>query len=998
MKTLYCILLTIFISCFTQAQQVTKIDCCIEIGGKAAIIINHNSSNGTSNSAPVNTTTINGGFDFKLDIAANTSAGVYDKNDFLVRTLWSGLWCEAGCYSGKWDGYLDDGTTLAPLGTYTVKTLTNNVAYDWLGVIGNSSASHLRNEFLIGNGIYSLAVANGNCYMAAGYAEREVTTKRFALNNIGACFDVSPGTQSVSAFAVCSNSNMVFYAGEDSYSQIVPKFLYAFNPVTEQQITFTNSRSYSINIDGRVYSSVLGYSEDNSNHILSIAATDSFLFVARQLGTIEVYDLRNNSGALLFTTSITGISRIDVAGNKLWAVINGVPKQYSIASNGALSVTGLALNLNSTYAIKFNSFANEIAVSDLTAQTYKFYDASTGNYKSTVGVSGGYANGPAVTDFKFCLQDIKGRLGGQPVSDIAFQSDGSFWITDIGNYRINRYNPDHTYKDQIAYVPSSRSCAVDINNPTRVFADALEYQIDYSKVATDINGSWKLKYNWSVNTDLNIQEQFKGVFTLPNGFTYAYGSPAGPKHLYHLDPINGAVYLKDIPDGIMEADGSLYDRPNNGPYFTVTKRTLTSGNNVMLTWGEPIVMAQTPNIDANFPFYYIQNTRGAITNQSRQFFYNPVYGYGFGNNGYGNHLVSIKNNTNTIEWQASKSTGVNYFGEYPRNGDFVTNAPGQAGSRDCLLNINGRNLFMHVNDELGIYTQVARTNHFDESGLFIGHFGTDNKTVSQTGDPRFWAGNSFSTNLAKVGNDLYYFYCDESKHAGVHLVKVSNLASIAIKSIPLTVSAAITPVADPSDLMTSLPKHVDNFAGNNDWIIVANPQRFSTTKRTYLSIDNDVAIGTNISAYVKRRLSTNTLDSWKLSGYISFEESQATLSGDAGVYNYLDLTDNTGKVIARFAEMSHSYADRYLTINGVTIPGSYKNENNFGELQLLQPFKFSLVAGVLRFKIAGYDEVVVSVLETGAAINKPGYLSINQSGIYGNRFHQINLKGLRFNQ
>lgn len=987
MKTLYCILLTIFISYFTQAQQVTKIDCCVEIGGKAAIIINDNSNTGTLNSTPVNTTAANGGFDFKLGVAANTSAGIYDKNDVLVRTLWSGVWYEAGCYSGKWDGYLDDGATLAPLGTYTAKVLTNNVAYEWLGVIGNSSASHLSNEFLIGNGIYSLTVAGGNCYLAGGYAERDITTIRFALNDLGKSYFVSPGTQSVSAFSVCSNSNYVFYAGEDSYSQTIPKFLYAFNPTTEQQINFTNGRPYNIQIDNRLYSSVLGYSENGGNHILSIAATDNFIFAARETGVIETYDLRNNSGALLFTTPISEVGRITIAGNKLWAIVNGVPKQYTIASNGTITATGLSLNLSNASALKYNSFSNEIVAGDLNTQTWKFYSAATGNYKSALGVPGGYANGPAVTNYKFHFEDIKGRLGPQPLSDITFQPDGSFLISDIGNYRINRYNPDHSYKDQISYVTSSRSCAADQNNPTRVFADKLEYQVDYSKVATDINASWKLVNNWSVGTDLNEFEQFKGVITLPNGITYGYGSPGGSKHLYKLDPANGAVYLKDIGSNeILEADGSLYDRVNNNNInFLVTKRNLTSDRDVMLNWGNPIIIATTPNIDANFPFYYINNNRGASTNPNRQFFYNPNYNYGFGNNGNDRHLVSIKKGANTIDWQASKSTGGGYYGAYPENGDFATNG---GHSENALLNINGSNLFTHVNDELGQYTQVARTNHFNENGLFIGHFGTDNTTVGYTGDTRFWAGNSFSTNLVKVGNDLYYLYCDESKHSGVHLIKISNLSSIAIQSIPLTVSAAVTLVADPSDLMAGLPYHGTSLNNALGWTIEAGTPGIVTTYLQYEKGKNDISIsGNRGDRAVSRFLSNQTSNSYTASMQVNFANSQDTFS-DFNVYNLLALCDQSGKVLAIV----------YQKGNGIYVNNTLIAAFTWIDKNTCRNVVFTCTNGSLKVKFADYAPVTISSFwENGAAVTQPGFIKVLQHVAgYRNDHTAMNICKMRF--
>src|SRR4051812_22764858 len=53
---------------------------------------------------------------FKLDAPALTSAGVYDANGTLLRTLWSGKSYSAGTYAIEWDGKDDAGNSVNPGG------------------------------------------------------------------------------------------------------------------------------------------------------------------------------------------------------------------------------------------------------------------------------------------------------------------------------------------------------------------------------------------------------------------------------------------------------------------------------------------------------------------------------------------------------------------------------------------------------------------------------------------------------------------------------------------------------------------------------------------------------------------------------------------------------------------------------------------------------------------------------------------------------------------
>jgi hypothetical protein len=76
-------------------------------------------------------------FFLPLNESGLTSAGIFDSNGYIVRTLWALETFNAGNLSGSWDG-LDDFGTPVPPGSYTWKVIRNGALYNNIGVIGNT--------------------------------------------------------------------------------------------------------------------------------------------------------------------------------------------------------------------------------------------------------------------------------------------------------------------------------------------------------------------------------------------------------------------------------------------------------------------------------------------------------------------------------------------------------------------------------------------------------------------------------------------------------------------------------------------------------------------------------------------------------------------------------------------------------------------------------------------------------------------------------------------
>ncbi|MBC7507203.1 MAG: hypothetical protein H7320_00410, partial [Ferruginibacter sp.] len=101
-------------------------------------------------------------FSFSLQTRSSTSAGVFKKDGTLVRTIWSGESLNAGSHIKTWDGLDNEGMSVQD--NYDIKVLSNNLTYNWEGVIGNT-LSNTRGSF---ERIYGMAFSGNNGYVALG--------------------------------------------------------------------------------------------------------------------------------------------------------------------------------------------------------------------------------------------------------------------------------------------------------------------------------------------------------------------------------------------------------------------------------------------------------------------------------------------------------------------------------------------------------------------------------------------------------------------------------------------------------------------------------------------------------------------------------------------------------------------------------------------------------------------------------------------------------------
>lgn len=1016
MKTFYWILIALFISSKLRAQQVIKVDCCVDVGTKATIIINDNTTSTTASSSPTNNATVSNGFNFTLTASANTSAGVYNSSDVLVRTLWSGTRYDLGCYSGQWDGLLDDGTP-APYGNYVIKVQSNNETQTWEGGIGNTSDVTTGPFIHGGSHVISCMAFDGTTgYYSMAGSEGNSSQHRFAISNPLRKSYADDAGSTIDADHVCTDGNYIYWSGVYSGSNPRSTAVFAERVSDHTKVAFSTN-SFTKLYGNNTYSLIDTVSLPNVNgqpaplgEVRGLAINSNYLFVSRPgLNRLDV--LNKTTGQLLQKLTIQGAGSLAcTADSKIWVASQlgtTTVTQYIINNDGTLTATGLSIPCGNNTGLAISPTNGELAVADATTEQVKFYNIS-GTITYTLGQLNGYATSSVVTYDKFMF--IHSFLGGnQPY--IAYQPDGSFWLGDAGNYRNLHYNPDKTYNNQIAFVPSSRMITSDINDPTRVFSNFLEFKRDYSKTLDNgANGSWKLQNSWFYGK--NGATEYDGLFsvaTLSNGRTYSVGPSKTPEPVQELTSAglrNTGVFLN--ADAQIRQDGSL-EIFNNfqgmGLTTTVTERALTGfDNNNNPQWASPTTFVTTEGFAYNLPVSDAPSTvRNITANPVRRIFWN-------GSNFMSPHLAATKRGASgTYLWKSTYGTNNsdintknNYWrGDYPRDGSIDVGNDKNPDIANTL--VYGDNVFWHDHGEFwkasGTVAQVNIWNHYNgANGLLIGNFGVTgyDAFLYGAGAPMM-AGNGFSTAINKVGNDYYIYHCDESWHSFIHSWKISNVNSLQVQNIPVTVTAPVILTTDPANLMAGLPYRDTAFHSSNGWTVYPNvfngavyyPGWFvATSLNSNATNDIDITFyadggGSPDNKYITRTLGSNNTNNWTLSGYVYLQSRSGQV--------YFETLDAAGKILTQFVGNGGT-----PTINSTAIVSDDQYKIGYGIYPHWQHYIVKNINGTVTFQYANYPIITLSTpFETGGNFNTPAKFRVRSFG-QGQGNGEGAVKGLRF--
>lgn len=737
-------------------------------------------------------------FNFSLQKESVTSAGVFRRDGTLVKTLWNNKKLGAGNHTAQWDRTNDDGQLLTDTG-YIVKVVSNNVTYNWDGVIGNTSDSVNGNTRIKAfERVHAMASYGNYMYYAIGYCEGKPSCYKFDLSNPYQKMNIlAVDWSSVDAEShfIATDGNNVYWTGFDPYNMSV-SLVYATKVSDDKEVTFSSGQKVKMTF-GREYKGAIDVNTTNVNAHpsgLAVMKNGNFLFVSHE-GLNELHVLDKTTGSLVQTISVNKPRELCMDNNdELW-MISGTNtlEKYSINSNGTLSsailsITGLKEPL--ALAISPNNSTLLVADGGTSQQVKAFWNVS-GTLVKTMGSEGGYENDPKVNDYKFYFNDGVTQL---TKTYLAYQSDSTFWVGDVGNERSQHYTSSGTYINRIMCLPHSYSTVVDKNDPTRVFNEYLEFKIDYSKPLSPHNGSWTLVKNWRHSIPVNYFQEnmfriFRQMVTLSNGKTYSY--------LEKLEKGNRIPELVELPDsgnlrftGIMlapfavdnlEEDGTLRklvtsNNLNDSGYWETKKITGFSNGNPV--WGTAQKVAFLPKIKSNDPSLG-GISYPAYTSSGLNLVFNPNKE----NKGY--HLGAVKNGSRTWLWRVCPSTLSTYTGMMPRNGDFDNgNNVEYAGGHVYAVD---KNIFWNYHGEFWKNSQTNIWNHFYDNGLMIGQFGIVSLEGSALHKECFamGAGNVFSSTVVKVGQDYYIYHNDESVQGGIHRWKISNLNSISEQTLEI---------------------------------------------------------------------------------------------------------------------------------------------------------------------------------------------------------------------
>lgn len=989
-----------------------------------------------------------GAFSFTLAAASVTSAGVMDSAGRLVRTIWSNVLFPAGNNSTypaghsrenqslRWDGQLDD-MSLAPDGDYTIQVLSSQLSYAWEGVIGNSSfvmnggnTIHRGYQFMRG-----MVDVGDFMYFCQHYVEGPPPVSKFRKDTPQTKIEFLPrgfGSATGSEH-IATDGTVVYYSNYDKERfNGNTSWVAGVRVSDDTSATFSGGGSYKPNKSSYTVGTINLLDADVvSNYItgLAVQKTGNYLFIAYG-GKNQIVVANKTTGAVVGTiTSLTAPRQMYADGSTLW-VISGTNTlgKYTVASDGTIGSATVSLSgLIDPLSVTVSPNSPIVVVGDGgSSQQVKAFSTSDGSAQWSLGTAGGYSTTSTVSTSRFYFSDLAGGIND---TFVAFQSDGSFWLGDRGNYRTMKFDSSRTYQTQIAYIPASYTSAVDLNNPNRVLVQYLEYAIDYTK---PLASAWKLVANWrnqlpaafarldNKKQNVDLFGAFTSIATLSNGRTYGLLRRLADNVFVVAElPAGGTLRVTSLTFNSpvqLGADGALYRTvptldtlPRSQKWTKQTLSGFDSNNNP--TWSAATVIAQTPMADvdpADWTGY--PSERAAIKTSSNLLLqfqanldkYGPARGYGF-------HLGAIAEGGTGWKWRTGFATsGRDYQGDYPTDGAYnlggypINDKGDQVGYAGGAVTTIGR---LSLWNYFGEFYRDGQTNYFHvvaDNGLNAGQFGTDsiigNKVIGQAGMAGgvHYASGVIDPNDANVG---YLYHAEEGGFSGLHRWKITGLSTVTTQTaLSLTVVTAkgfVAPVSGYVDLLAGLPKRSTLVGTMGNWT------RSNTEDVTAEFGGNVRSARTNILSYDRfsspdlffkfnkvgesetytRPLPTTNSASWSLQCKINTglglgNDKQQGQSTSGGMY--LDLLDVNGKVLIRFYKSllgATPNRDQYFA-NTTLLVEVESYTAAAGALGATNPLTIEQVAGVLRVAFAGNMKTNLAPFESGALVNQPATIRV----------------------
>ena len=753
-------------------------------------------------------------FRFRLDNDYSTSAGAFNADGMLVRTLWSNRRYPAGLHEATWDGRDDDGRAVREDAEYEIRVLTHNVIYTWDGVIGNTSPEptspvHHDAPYFFAD----LAVAGDRAFFTTP-GEGPVPTMRFFRLDEPQTWQQRPTlpmAYDARMSLVTADRERVYWAHESSpWPHTWGKggdqaFVMATDRDITREITFEAGTPTCVERAGQgcyrdsetdrsIRSAIDIVTEFNENpntpvlegarnNVTGIAVQldGPLLFVAHgALPAAQIHILDKRSGRVLARVPLKGVGRlVAVPGrDEFWAIHDGAPgrvvSHLSIgpAPDYTLKIERTLNDIESPLALSITPDGKQVVVAEGgSSQQVRAFDADSGEPVWQLGEKGGYAvHGPAVTPTKFSFHGGLDTQTSQRSEHalLGFAPDGSFWVGDPALGRLLEFDGGRHYRNEIAFRPTFYTLAVDRNDPARVFAEYMEYAVDYAK---PLDRGWRLVRYFGDSPLLTAHHRqfgtgFIDVATVRDGRTYGLARTT-----------NGRVEVMEVPkDGdlkrfplklqqpvFLDAQGDLYGlRANGTDRMEVWQRPLKEiESDGSPSWGREETLARAtrtardprPNAAANT---YERSVARVEPDLSIIF-----DGANSANGQF--HLAAVRNGGNGWLWRASPASGE--FNLAQPDGVFDNSRPWYAGMQ--VSSLGDQIVFNYHGEGWHGEAQANQFLHWYRDGLFVGQFGTPRARGLPPGAPGM-AGNSFSIQLVSADDRTWLWHNDENAHAGVH--------------------------------------------------------------------------------------------------------------------------------------------------------------------------------------------------------------------------------------
>lgn len=351
---------------------------------------------------------------------------------------------------------------------------------------------------------------------------------------------------------------------------------------------------------------------------------------------------------------------------------------------------------------------------------------------------------PKVTEYNFIPKDFNfySQKGSVCVSN------NSVWVADAGNCRILKYDTTGKYIGQIAYLPMNYNCAVDRNNPKRVFAKELEFEVNYSTM------QWRLVANWGYGAGATYQ--YAGDNMVRNYLSYVVTTSTGTFAIVRLENNRDHAVVQLTETGLKEI--KQYEHPISLTIDgKVIYKTSSLGKTNFYLDGvlkESVTTTSESALNGSGFIGYTEDGSFVIYNNDKE------------HKGY--HLTWVKNGTikNAMpsrDFTETQSRAVPFpYGDFFATGFYPTkdgSREGYAGGSNVY--ILGNRVFVNYLGEF-FGNDGGQTNLWYEytNATFVRRVGMtvyESYALDGTVNPRVQAGNSWGGGVVNYNGSIYIF-------------------------------------------------------------------------------------------------------------------------------------------------------------------------------------------------------------------------------------------------